>query len=142
MKRILAAGICAALLAGCAGGPPRVQSNETLERYISYAGEPVDRFTSFSLDSWESVDSDHIVLRTGVNDAYLVTVWNTCPDLRFANTIRVVSTMSSSISRFDKVKVGRDTCPIREIRPIDVRQMKADIALAKLQKKQEKQAQQ
>jgi hypothetical protein len=49
--------------------------------------------------------------------------------------------MSTSVSRFDKVKVGRDTCPIREIRPIDVKQMKADAAAARQQKQPVKEAQ-
>lgn len=115
-----------ALLAGCASGPPRVDSNQTLERYLSYAGEPVGDFAFTRIDSWEALDDSHIVLRTGPNDAYLLTVYATCRDLQFAHTIGVVSTMGHTLSRFDKVKVGRDTCPIREIRPLDVRQMKAD----------------
>jgi hypothetical protein len=131
MKRIGVLGILVALLAGCAGGPPRIQSNETLDRYLGYAGEPVERATSFRLDSWEWVDRDRIVLWTGVNEAYLVTVWDTCRDLQFTNHIRVVSGISNTISRFDKIKVGSDTCPIKEIRPIDVKSMKADMAAAR-----------
>ena len=118
--------VVAAGLAACASGPPRVSSDQTLERYQSYAAEPVDQFTFTRIDSWESLDDSHIVLRTGPNDAYLLTVYATCRDLRFAHTIGIVSAMGHTLSRFDKVKVGRDTCPIREIRPLDVRQMKAD----------------
>jgi outer membrane murein-binding lipoprotein Lpp len=127
--------LAVALLAGCASGPPRVQHEEKLDRYLSYAGEPVDRANSFRLDSWELVDRDKIVLWTGVNEAYLVTVYDTCRDLEYTNHIRVVSSMGSSISKFDKVKVGRDTCPIREIRPIDVKRMKADMAAERAQHK-------
>jgi hypothetical protein len=128
MKAILGLGIVLLLLAGCSSGPPRVQHEEKLDRYLSYAGEPVDRANSFRLDSWELVDRDKIVLWTGVNEAYLVTVYDTCRNLQYTNHIRVVSSMGSSISRFDKVKVDGDTCPIREIRPIDVERMKADMA--------------
>jgi hypothetical protein len=135
MKRIGVSGILVALLAGCAGGPPRIQSNETLDRYLGYAGEPVERAKSFRLDSWEWVDRNKIVLWTGVNEAYLVTVWDTCRDLQFTNHIRVVSGMSNTISRFDKIRVGPDTCPIKEIRPIDVKGMKADMAAAREESK-------
>ena len=45
--------------------------------------------------------------------------------LNFANVIGVTST-TNTISKFDKVRVGNDVCPISEIRPIDVKQMKAD----------------
>ena len=72
---------------------------------------------------------------TGVNEAYLVTVWDTCRDLQFTQQIRVVSGIDNQISRFDKVMVGRDTCPIKEIRPIDVRQMKADMSAARAEQK-------
>lgn len=138
MKPMRAFGLVVAMLAGCAGGPPRVEHSETLGRYLDYAGEPVDRATSFRLDSWELVGRDRIVLWTGVNEAYLVTVWDTCRDLQFTQHIRVVSGIDNQISRFDKVMVGRDTCPIKEIRPIDVRQMKADRAAERAQQKGEK----
>jgi len=131
-------GLVVAMLAGCAGGSPRVEHSETLGRYLDYAGEPVDRATSFRLDSWELVGRDRIVLWTGVNEAYLVTVWDTCRDLQFTQHIRVVSGIDNQISRFDKVMVGRDTCPIKEIRPIDVRQMKADRAAERAQQTGEK----
>lgn len=138
MKPMGAFGLVVAMLAGCAGGSPRVEHSETLGRYLDYAGEPVDRATSFRLDSWELVGRDRIVLWTGVNEAYLVTVWDTCRDLQFTQHIRVVSGIDNQISRFDKVMVGRDSCPIKEIRPIDVRQMKADRAAERAQQKGEK----
>lgn len=126
MRVMLVGILVVVLLTACASGPQRVETDETLERYLSYAGEPVGDFTFTRIDSWESLDDSHIVLRTGPNDAYLLTVYATCRDLRFAHTIGIVSAMGHTLSRFDKVKVGRDTCPIREIRPLDVRQMKAD----------------
>ena len=116
------------LLVACASGPTRVTSDQTLERYLSYAGEPVDRFNAIRIDSWESLDDSHIVLRTGPNDAYLLTVYATCRDLRYTHAIRVVSQSAHTVSRFDEIAVGRDTCPIREIRPLDVRQMEVDAA--------------
>ena len=138
MRRVMFFAVMVALLAGCASGPPRIQHEEMLDRYLSYAGEPVDRASAFRMDSWELVDEDKIVLWTGINEAYLVTVWDTCRNLQYTNHIRVVSSMGSSISRFDKVKVDGDTCPIREIRPIDVKQMKADMAAARAQQRADK----
>ena len=41
------------LLAGCASGPPRLEPNQTLERYLAYSGEPIDRFSSSRLNGWE-----------------------------------------------------------------------------------------
>lgn len=126
MRRSWLVVLAMAMLAGCASGPARVSTDQTLERYLSYAGEPIDRFSATRIDSWESLDDQHLVLRTGPNDAYLLTVYATCRDLRYTHAIGVVSQSAHSVSHFDEIKVGRDTCPIREIRPLDIRQMRAD----------------
>jgi len=126
MKQLLTLVMTALLTVGCAGGPRRVDGDRTIQ-YLDYAGEPVRGFTSFRLQSWQPLSRNRLILWTGVNEAYLVTVWDSCPDLQFAHSIRVTST-GSQITTFDHVKVGRDRCPIEQIRPIDVRQMKADRA--------------
>lgn len=126
MKRVAGSVLAMALLAGCAGGPPRVSHNETLDRYLAYAGEPVDRATAFQLYGWEPVDRNKLVLWTDAGNAFLVTVWDTCPNLQFANQLRVVTKLDNSLSRFDEVRVDRSICPFKEIRPIDVKRMKAN----------------
>jgi len=60
-----------------------------------------------------------------MNQAYLLTVDGTCTDLPFAQTIGVTTT-GSQITKFDQVLVRGDRCMIRQIQPIDVRQMRAD----------------
>jgi len=127
MKQIPILILVALLTVACASGPQRVRSDDTLAQYLDYAGEPVRGFTSFRLQSWQPLARDRLILWTGVNEAYLVTVWDSCPDLQFAHSIGVTST-GNQVTTFDHVRVGRDRCPIRAIRPIDVRQMKADRA--------------
>ena len=126
MKQLVMLVLTALLVAGCAGGPRR-NTDEVAVSYLDYAGEPIRSFTSFRLQSWRPLSRNRLVLWAGVNEAYLVTIWNGCPDLQFANAIQVSST-GSQITTFDHVEVGRDHCPISEIRPINVRQMKADRA--------------
>lgn len=144
MNRFFALALVVAFLAGCAG-TPRLSDEEQLARYQAYAGEPVDRFTQLRIDNWESLDSNKLVLWNGRHEAYLLTVWDTCADLRHAQTITVISNSSHTVSVFDKIKVlkdprfgpmmtGLDTCPIREIRPINVKQMRADEEAAKKQR--------
>jgi len=144
MNRLFSLGLVAVLLAGCAG-TPRLSDEERLARYQAYAGEPVDRFTQLRIDNWESLDSNKLVLWNGRNEAYLLTVWDTCADLRHAQTITVISSSSHTVSVFDKIKVlkdprfgpmmtGFDTCPIREIRPINVKQLRIDEDAAKKQR--------
>lgn len=95
-------------------------------RYIDYAGAPVDQISALRpIDGWTPVSRNQLVIWTGVNEAWLLRVWDNCPDLMFVNGVRVTRT-ASSISKFDKVIAGRDSCPIQEIRPIDTARMKAD----------------
>ncbi len=123
--KIILAAASALMLASCASGLGRMSGAEASRQYIDYAGEPVERATSFRIDGWTPVSRNQLVLWTGVNEAYLLTVWDTCDDLQFANRIAVTST-GGSISKFEKVRVGRQQCPIKLIQPIDIKQMKAD----------------
>ncbi|MDH4260216.1 MAG: DUF6491 family protein [Gammaproteobacteria bacterium] len=126
MKYVVILVLVVLFAAACAGGLRRNADDDAVA-YLDYAGEPVRGFTSFRLQSWQPLSRDRLVLWTGVNEAYLVTVWRSCPDLQFAHSIHVSST-GSQITTFDHVNVGRDRCQISEIRPIDVRRMKADRA--------------
>jgi hypothetical protein len=135
MKASLFASVglsAAALLAGCASGPKL--------NYTEYAGEPVKSFYMSDFDGWSAVSRDQLVVHAGMNKSYLLTVTGYCPDLEFANAIAVTST-ANTVDKFEKVLVGRDRCLINEIRPIDVKQMKADRKLLREQQKQEREAQ-
>ena len=116
-----------ALVAGCASAPKL--------DYTDYAGEPVKSFYMANFDGWSAVSKDQLVVWSGLNKAYLLTVTGYCPDLQFANAIAVTST-GNTVDRFEKVIVGRDRCLISEIRPIDVKQMKADRKILREEQKQ------
>jgi hypothetical protein len=122
--RLTIAVVTVAAMAACASTGMH-RKDEPQFKYVDYAGEPIDDFTTFGLDSWSAVSRNQVVVWDSVNRAYLLTVWDSCRDLKFANTIAVTST-SRTVSKFEKVLVERDSCPIQEIRPIDVKQMKAD----------------
>jgi hypothetical protein len=126
-KHVLLSVVATLTLAACASSLPRVSEESATDRYQNYAGQPVDRFTAFNITGWTALSRDKLVIWTGVNEAWLLTVWNNCQDLQFAERIRLKRT-GASVTRSDMVFVGRDQCPISEIRPIDVRQMKADRA--------------
>ena len=134
MKQLAMLVLTALFAAGCAGGLRRDSDDDAIA-YLDYAGEPVSEFTPFRLQSWQPLSRNRLVLWAGINEAYLVTVWDSCPDLQFAQAIQVTST-GSQITTFDHVIVGRNRCPISEIRPIDVRQMKADRAADKASRKE------
>jgi hypothetical protein len=129
VRALVAAAVALLTLSACAGGLAR--KDEPGSNYADYAGEPVDTIRTLNaINGWTPVSRTRLVIWTGVNDAWLLTVWDTCRDLTFANGISVTRS-GRQITRFDKVLVGGDSCQITEIRPVDVKQMKADRKAAK-----------
>jgi hypothetical protein len=125
MKTLSAILVAAALASGCASSSGLSKSEKLLNRYEPYVGEPVSSFTAFRQESWQPISRTQLVLWTGVNDAYLLTVANNCPNMMFTNAVQVTST-GSGISTLDHVIIKGDRCPITQIQPIDVRRMRAD----------------
>jgi hypothetical protein len=125
MKTMLALALVAVVASGCASGLSRSSGDRVLERYEPYIGEPIRGFTAFRMQSWQPVSRNQLILWTSINDAYLITITNNCPDLMFTDTVRVTST-ASQISTLDQVRVRGDRCPIQKIQPIDIRQWRKD----------------
>ena len=125
---IVSAVAAATMLAGCAS------LKKSQLDYHEYTGEPVKSFYMSNFDGWAPVSKDELVVWAGINKAYLLKVAGYCPDLQFANAIAVTST-ANTVDKFEKVIVGRDRCFIQEIRPVDVKQMKADRKLLREQQK-------
>ena len=117
-----------AAIAACSGVPMREGEQKELDRYQPYAGQPIREFSTLQrVSGWNSVARDKLVVWTGINEAYLLTVATPCTNLEFANHI-AFSTHTSTISTFDSVLLGRnERCPITEIRPIDYKRMKEDL---------------
>jgi hypothetical protein len=127
------------LTVACSGIPRRERDQEQLDRYLRYAGPPVDHITYLGhYDNWQSVSRYQIVLWTNINDAYLITVRPPCEDLQFAQRIGITQTANTISSRFDAVLVNHWRCQVSEIRPIDYLRMKRDLREEHAQKKAEK----
>ena len=127
---LVATLLAAASLAGCASTLAKLNGPKL--DYTEYAGEPVKSFYLGNYDGWSAVSKDQLVVWSGINKAYLLTVTGYCPDLEFANTIALTST-ANTVDKFEKVIVGRDRCFIKEIRPVDTKQMKEDRKLLREQ---------
>jgi Family of unknown function (DUF6491) len=109
-----------ALLTACSTFGSRERDEQTLERFLDHAGPPVRDFSYLGgINGWTSLDREHVVVYTGVNDAYLLTVAPPCNDLNFANRIGLTSTGSTVSARFDSVIVDGLRCQILQIRPVD-----------------------
>jgi hypothetical protein len=118
----------AVLSAACAGIPRRESDQEQLDRYLRYAGEPVDHITYLGhYDNWQPVARYQLVLWTGINDAYLITVRSPCENLQFAQRIAITQTANTISSRFDAVVIKGWRCQISEIRPINYLRLRRDL---------------
>ena len=105
-------------------------------RYAEYAGPPIRQFTWLGqFYSWEALGKDKLVVFTTPSDAYLLTVWPNCDmrwvSLRHDEAIGVTFTGGTVSSGLDSViedspGLGRQRCPISEIRKVDYRRMMAD----------------
>jgi Family of unknown function (DUF6491) len=116
------------LLAACSGIARRQDEQSQLDRYMRYAGAPIDHFTYLGrYDSWQALSRNQLVVWTSLNDAYLLTVADFCNDLQFAQRIGLSST-GGTVSRLEAITYDHQRCPINEIRPVDYRQMRRDTA--------------
>ena len=120
--------LSAIALTACAGVPHRESESRELAKYQPYVGAPITQFSTLrGISGWNSIGDDKLVIWSGVNDAYLLTVAQPCTNLAFANSIAFTST-TSMITTFDFVRLrNNERCAITEIRPIDYRRMKEDL---------------
>jgi len=117
----------AALAAACSHIPKEERDRQDLERYMHYAGTPVESFTYLgSYTGWRPLGRDRAVFWTGINDAYMITVAQPCDSLEFAGRIGLTSTGGTVHAKFDHMRVDGQSCQIDEIRPVDYLALKRD----------------
>ncbi len=126
-----AAMLAAALaLSGCASDLG-LRTAEKRALYEAHAGAPVSSFRYFgSINGWTPLGEEALAVWTRPSEAWLLTLQGPCPDLEFAPAIGLTSQMNQVHARFDKVIAHgsgsmRLPCHIREIRPLDVKALRA-----------------
>jgi hypothetical protein len=121
-------GIALAVLVAACSGIPQRKEQQTQERYLQYAGAPIDHFTYLAhYDSWRALARTQLVVWTNMNDAYLLTVREPCINLPFTQRIGLSNTAGTVNTGLDFVLVDHDRCQITQIRPVDYRKMLADL---------------
>lgn len=123
--RILSATLLMSLLAACAGPGPLKRMEARLVEVESVAAEPVESFHFWSLHSWEPLGRRHLLVHTRINEGWLLQVDEPCPGLEFAINIGLSSSNNRVYQRFDTVNFEQQRCRIAEIRPVDVKALRA-----------------
>ena len=124
-----------ATASGATTAAPATAQQRALARYEAYASRPVKSFTWLGrFDSWEPLGKDRLLVYTRPNEAYLLKVSGPCDVNSTIGPIGISSTNFTVYQGLDSIVVnsgrgggGRWECPIDEIRPLDVRGMKADL---------------
>jgi Family of unknown function (DUF6491) len=128
------------VLAACSSGPQQKTSQDlALQRYMAYAGPPIQSFWwPGRFYSWEPLGKDRLLVLTTASDAYLLKIWPPCDLRSVVTTIGLTTTSSYVYAHLDSVTMnsagtgpGRWRCPIEEIRKVDYRRMRADMRAGK-----------
>ena len=130
-RRAALSVLLAVLLAGCASPGPAERQMRRLQLVQDVVGEPVESFHFWRLDRWEPLGREHVAVWTRLDTAYLIRVRQPCSGLEYATTIGLSSTGQRVYQRFDDVFFEQQRCRIDEIRPIDVKALKAATAAQK-----------
>jgi hypothetical protein len=118
-------------LAACASTPKQSDADK-LAMYQASAGEPIKDFNySGSLNGWQPIGDSALAVWTKPKEAYLLDLGGPCRDLEYAPAISITN-MMGRVSTLDRVRVlggsggvGRISCRILSIRPLDVSKLKA-----------------
>jgi Family of unknown function (DUF6491) len=132
--QIMLAAVAATLaVSACASGG-NLSEREQLALYRANAKPPVESFLYLGrIDGWTPLGDEALAIWTKPREAYLLEIEGPCPDLDFADAIGLTNQSGHVYARFDKViprRLGGGTpqpipCWIREIRPLDVKALKA-----------------
>ena len=126
LRSVVALGLLAA--SGCASSLPSPSERDArrLEEFERHAGAPVEEFHFWQMDRWESLGREAIAVWVNPNEAYLIRVRQPCAGLDFADGVGVTSTGRRVNRNFDYVTFEHQRCQIAEIRPVDVKGLKAE----------------
>ena len=116
-------------VSACAGIPREDGGVSALERYMAYAGDPIDRFSyPQRLRGWHPIDREHLLIRTAPDTTYLLTVEGGCIGLMNTHSIGITTQAGRAIvsSGLDEIRLEQDRCRIVEIRPLDAARMRAE----------------
>ena len=93
------------IIASCATTPLAIPEKYNLGNQL----EEVKEIIKYKVTSWETVDTQSIILRANVNDYYLLVLDRPLIGIITSERIGISSTVSSIKSGYDKIYVKGDT---------------------------------
>lgn len=126
--RVVGVVLLGAFMAACSSVPYAQRQKQRQDAYNAAAGAPVRSFVYLGrMWSWEPLSDKQLVVYTVPTRTYLLDVWG-CPNLPWTQVIGLTASFREVQTNFDKVLTGRGytSCPITQIRPIDLARLKLE----------------
>lgn len=104
----------------------RMSKMEQRQEFVTrFAGEPKSSVPFTRSYDFEPLGRHTLLLYESMSRAYRIEIEDFCPDLPTAMAIGVENKTSTLNAKFDALRIGGRSCRILEIRPVDVKAMKA-----------------
>lgn len=122
----LLAALAVLALAACATNRP--SDADRLALYEAHAGAAVKQIRFFNAMGWDRIDDQHVLLSMRPTETWLMKVSGACLDWGGGSPIlRLSSTGPYVTAKFDRILTEGSpvSCRIEEIRPVDVKALRA-----------------
>lgn len=131
--RLIIVTLMSLALAACASQLPReLRSGEIYQRHAA-AEETTGVLFAF-VRSWRRAGDEAVLIEFNRQQHYLVSVEPRCAlEIPFANSIGLVTSTRQRLDRFDRIRIGSETCRITSIRAVDFEAAQAEIAALRLE---------
>jgi hypothetical protein len=100
--KLIVISILSVFIMACATGPLKLPEEYNFDNKLEEAKE----IYNYKIDSWESIDCQSLILKTNVNDYYLIVLQQPAPSLPFSEAIGLTVTVNRVMSGFDNVVVA------------------------------------
>ncbi len=121
MQRLSPVFISGLAIAMAIATPTHAQNTEASPE-IDPAAEPPRCVRLVNVNGYFTIDDEHLVLNGGASRHYLVTMWTSCPSLRFGTQVATTFGRYERVCRpFIEYVVDRDgyRCPIKQVEEVD-----------------------
>ena len=90
------------LATACATAPFKIEDKYNFDNELQEQKE----VSNLRIDSWQSIDYQSLILKTDINDYYLIILQHPAVSLPFAESIGITVTVPNIKSGFDKIIVS------------------------------------
>ncbi|MFP4209023.1 MAG: DUF6491 family protein [Wenzhouxiangella sp.] len=126
MRSVTVLMFALALVACASTSPPELRTGEIYQRHASE--EPVNGVRYSSVRSWRPVGDEGVLIEFNRNRHYLFELVGACrSEIRYAQSIRLLTSSAHRVDRFDRIALGDRVCRIQAIREVDFDAVEADL---------------